>query len=734
MKKLYISYIVIILLIIIITTSTLFAYINKIQKLTNQNTLNDLNEITKQDVLKIENIAYEHTRILQTIINEIEIKNLKDIESIFEVYKRNSGNNQFSRLGIMFDNGIAITSDEQTVDLSNEIEEFFNTDEVKISQTRQSKVDSKLINIYSKTTYIGEEKVVILLVIETKKFEETFINSIYNGNGNEYIINSSGKIIAKSNNQIDDDKNIFNLIINHIDKKDNNLKKIEKIKTDLSDKKNGESILYKNIQKYFIIYQKLNINDWYLVIETQGSMVAGELNQVIRIVFVISLIIILTITAFSVYIILATERKKERLYNLAYIDPVTNLGNLNYFNEFGQSIIDEEINKEKFIFTIDIDKFKSFNKKYGHKIGDKLLYVIGERLRLLFDKNDIVCRISNDIYGIVSTNVDDIHKKSKNIINSLSKIIIDDKEYTIFIYIGIYQIISKKYNILECFDKALIAHSNVKGNLQQQYRIYDIELEKKIEIQHEIELRMQEALKNNEFKIVYQPKVDVKNEKMIAGEALVRWIRGNKIISPGEFIPIFEKNRFIINLDKYIFENVCKDLCEWKKRYKSIPIISINISKENFSKEDFIEEYIKIAQNYNISQNEIELEITESATISEHVDLIKVMKNIKSAGFKIAIDDFGTGTSTLSMLQNMPIDTIKIDKSFVDKINLNNKKGNIIEYIIYISKKLNLITVAEGVETKEQKEYLKSIGCDLIQGYFYSKPIDKFMFEEWMKK
>ena len=734
MKKLYISYIVIVLLIIIITTSTLFAYINKIQKLTNQNTLNDLNEITKQDVLKIENIAYEHTRILQTIINEIEIKNLKDIESIFEVYKRNSGNNQFSRLGIMFDNGIAITSDEQTVDLSNEIEEFFNTDEVKISQTRQSKVDSKLINIYSKTTYIGEEKVVILLVIETKKFEETFINSIYNGNGNEYIINSSGKIIAKSNNQIDDDKNIFNLIINHIDKKDNNLKKIEKIKTDLSDKKNGESILYKNIQKYFIIYQKLNINDWYLVIETQGSMVAGELNQVIRIVFVISLIIILTITAFSVYIILATERKKERLYNLAYIDPVTNLGNLNYFNEFGQSIIDEEINKEKFIFTIDIDKFKSFNKKYGHKIGDKLLYVIGERLRLLFDKNDIVCRISNDIYGIVSTNVDDIHKKSKNIINSLSKIIIDDKEYTIFIYIGIYQIISKKYNILECFDKALIAHSNVKGNLQQQYRIYDIELEKKIEIQHEIELRMQEALKNNEFKIVYQPKVDVKNEKMIAGEALVRWIRGNKIISPGEFIPIFEKNRFIINLDKYIFENVCKDLCEWKKRYKSIPIISINISKENFSKEDFIEEYIKIAQNYNINQNEIELEITESATISEHVDLIKVMKNIKSAGFKIAIDDFGTGTSTLSMLQNMPIDTIKIDKSFVDKINLNNKKGNIIEYIIYISKKLNLITVAEGVETKEQKEYLKSIGCDLIQGYFYSKPIDKFMFEEWMKK
>lgn len=734
MKKLYISYIVIILLIIIITTSTLFAYINKIQKLTNQNTLNDLNEITKQDVLKIENIAYEHTRILQTIINEIEIKNLKDIESIFEVYKRNSGNNQFSRLGIMFDNGIAITSDEQTVDLSNEIEEFFNTDEVKISQTRQSKVDSKLINIYSKTTYIGEEKVVILLVIETKKFEETFINSIYNGNGNEYIINSSGKIIAKSNNQIDDDKNIFNLIINHIDKTDNNLKKIEKIKTDLSYKKNGENILYKNIQKYFIIYQKLNINDWYLVIETQGSMVAGELNQVIRIVFVISLIIILTITAFSVYIILATERKKERLYNLAYIDPVTNLGNLNYFNEFGQSIIDEEINKEKFIFTIDIDKFKSFNKKYGHKIGDKLLYVIGERLKLLFDKNDIVCRISNDIYGIISTNVDDIHKKSKNIINSLSKIIIDDKEYTIFIYIGIYQIISKKYNILECFDKALIAHSNVKGNLQQQYRIYDIELEKKIEIQHEIELRMQEALKNNEFKIVYQPKVDVKNEKMIAGEALVRWIRGNKIISPGEFIPIFEKNRFIINLDKYIFENVCKDLCEWKKRYKSIPIISINISKENFSKEDFIEEYIKIAQNYNISQNEIELEITESATISEHVDLIKVMKNIKSAGFKIAIDDFGTGTSTLSMLQNMPIDTIKIDKSFVDKINLNNKKGNIIEYIIYISKKLNLITVAEGVETKEQKEYLKSIGCDLIQGYFYSKPIDKFMFEEWMKK
>ena len=555
MKKSYISYLIVVISIIIITTTILFFYINKIQKLTNQNTLNSLRELTKQDVSKIENIANEHIRILQTITNEIGENKLENVEDIFNLYERNSGNNQFSKMGIMFNTGITITSDGKTVDLSDEVENFFNTDEVKISQTRESKVDEELINIYSKTTYLNGQKVVILLVIETKKFEETFIQSIYNGNGNEYIITSNGQVIAKSNKQILNYKeNFLDYAITKVDDNVKNKNKIQKIKNDLLNNKNGETILYTNIQKHFLTYQKLNINDWYLVIETQGSVVAGELNQVIRIVFVISLIIILTITIFSVYIIVSTERKKERLYNLAYIDPVTKLGNGNYYNENGQKIINQEIEKNKYIIVLDIDKFKSFNKKYGHDMGDKLLYTIGEKLQDILNKEDIVCRISNDIFGIVSTNIKNIENTAQEIINNLSKIKIDDKEYIIFIYIGIYKTNSKKHNILECFDKALIAHSNIKGNSEKQYYIYNNEIEKKLEKQHDIETIMQEALNNNEFQIVYQPKVDIKNEKMIAAEALVRWVRGNKTISPGEFIPIFEKNKFIIKLDKYIFE------------------------------------------------------------------------------------------------------------------------------------------------------------------------------------
>lgn len=200
----------------------------------------------------------------------------------------------------------------------------------------------------------------------------------------------------------------------------------------------------------------------------------------------------------------------------------------------------------------------------------------------------------------------------------------------------------------------------------------------------------------------------------------------------GKFIPIFEKNNFIIKLDEYIFEKVCKDIKKLKNQIKKMPMISVNISKETLTEKDFLERYSKILNKYKINANEIELEITEGVAVNNELDIKEILTNIKSKGFKISIDDFGTGYSSLNMLQIMPIDIIKIDKSFIDKINKFNNNQNLIEAIMMIAKKMNLKTVAEGVEFKEQVEYLKSVKCDLIQGYYYSKPIKLEEFIEYI--
>ena len=200
----------------------------------------------------------------------------------------------------------------------------------------------------------------------------------------------------------------------------------------------------------------------------------------------------------------------------------------------------------------------------------------------------------------------------------------------------------------------------------------------------------------------------------------------------GKFIPVFEKNNYKIKLHEYDLQKVFKDIKVLKNKIKNMPIISVNISKETLIENNFLEKYLRILSKYKINASEIELEITEGIAINNELDIKEILTNIKNKGFKISIDDFGTGYSSLNMLQIMPIDIIKIDKSFIDKIDKFNNNENLIEVIMMIAKIMNLKTVAEGVEDKEQVDYLKKVKCDLIQGYYYSKPIKLEKFIEYI--
>ena len=418
------------------------------------------------------------------------------------------------------------------------------------------------------------------------------------------------------------------------------------------------------------------------------------------------------------------ENIEEKLYKLAYIDKVTNIENNNYFLEKGTKLLKQQF--EGYLLIIDVGKFKIFNKKYGRIIGDNLLKNIGKKLKEILEEKRIITRLANDIFAVILEEKEqkELIKIIDKILKELSNIEIGKNKYKILISIGISKIEKEDKDIFEILDKAIIARDEAKKNFNKKYHIFNQELENQIIKEHDIELIMEEGIQNQEFKVFYQPKINAKTKKVEEAEALVRWKRENKLIPPNEFIAVFEKNKFIIQLDKYIYEQVCKDMKDWKEKYNKKIKISVNISKQHIIQDGFIEEYCKITKKYNINPNEIEFEITETTELDEQFGISKILENIKEKGFKISVDDFGTGYSSLSMLQQIPVDVIKIDKSFVDQTKM-------LEIMILIAKKLHLQTVAEGVETNEQVQTLTKLGVDLLQGFYFSKPLEKAEFEKY---
>lgn len=245
-----------------------------------------------------------------------------------------------------------------------------------------------------------------------------------------------------------------------------------------------------------------------------------------------------------------------------------------------------------------------------------------------------------------------------------------------------------------------------------------------------IESDFEEGIKNNEFKIYIQPKFDTRTEQIVGGEALIRRIRNNQIIMPKFFIPQYEENGIITRLDMFVFENICKKLKEWKENNYKLLSISINQSARDLYDKNYLNKLKQVIDKYGINPNLIELELTETVVIDNIENAKEAEKEVHSLGFIVSMDDFGVGYSSFSMLRKIEIDVLKIDKTFSDEVLKDERGKIIIESIIEMAKKLKIKTVAEGIETIEQVEYLKQIGCDIIQGYFFDKPLPIEQFEE----
>ncbi len=425
------------------------------------------------------------------------------------------------------------------------------------------------------------------------------------------------------------------------------------------------------------------------------------------------------------------KKQNEELRYMAYYDVLTGLYNRNYFvRVLSEWIRDAQDNGEIVaVMCVDIDNFKKINDGLGLVAGDELIQTFGLFLKEFMDDRTIIAHVTDDTYYMAVKNPVGSHSIEKLFDKIVQRVnepfyLMGGHEVSISVCAGVAEFPESAGNSLELINCSEIVMFRAKEHGPNSIRYFETPIFQDFIDNINIENKLKEAVNMNRFLLYYQPQYDSKSQKLRGVEALIRWQDDSgKMISPGVFIPIAEKSGMIVPIGTWVLEEGIRKYAAWRENYNCDMVLSLNISSIQYKRPDFVSNLLEILEKYRVNPKDIELEITESVLIDDFDQVVAKLRMLKEYGIKISLDDFGTGYSSLSYLKGLPIDTLKIDKSFIDTVIQDECTQVITESIISMVKKLGFETVAEGVETEEQYEYLKKIDCDNIQGFLLGKPM-----------
>ncbi|MBW2466123.1 MAG: EAL domain-containing protein, partial [Deltaproteobacteria bacterium] len=421
---------------------------------------------------------------------------------------------------------------------------------------------------------------------------------------------------------------------------------------------------------------------------------------------------------------------QERLYHLVYNDNLTNLPNrLLLQDRLSRMMMKAKRNNTYVaILFLDLDRFKKINETLGHDIGDKLLLVVAGRLENCVRKSDTVARLGGDEFAVLLDDLNDVKFVAviaRKILQSLSKPIMI-QEYELYatssIGISLYPDDGEDVDILlRCADIALY---RAKDSGKNNYRYYTADMNTRAVEFLLLESGLRKALENEELVVFYQPLINLKDNKLIGMEALIRWQHPEKgMIPPGDFIPLAEETGLIVPIGEWVLRTACNQNKKWQNLGYPPVKVSVNMSGLQFNKENLAEKIHAVLKEIDISPEYLSIEITESVIMQDVKSTVTKLMQLHEMGVSLSIDDFGTGYSSLSYLKLFPIDNLKIDRSFVNNITSDSTDSAIAASVIQLAHSMNLKVVAEGVETEEQLEILRQQGCDYVQGFLFSKPL-----------
>lgn len=453
------------------------------------------------------------------------------------------------------------------------------------------------------------------------------------------------------------------------------------------------------------------------------------------------------LSAFSkvIYTFVSKSKYESIIENAGNIDVRTGILTVDGFKRNLYSLFKKGGKDSYALVFMNVKDFKVVNRRYGHDQGNRVMSIIIRKIRTFLDSDSIFAHLGGDNFLVcINKNYLTIFIKmiSKFSVNVVSKNG-SEEEYCLIFHAGIANLseiefdktISPEQLMSQAIENANIAMTMSKRNLSQSNIVYyDEKVRHMIMYEKDIEANMQKALENGEFIVCYQPKVNLNTYEMTGAEALVRWKRNGKLIPPMSFIPIFEKNGFVCKLDFYVLDVVCKKIKSWIENGIEPVKVSVNFSKLHTDNPHIVDDITDVIVENGILPKYLEIEFTETSYTDNSVQIRDIIMKLKEVGIMVSMDDFGTGYSSLNMLKEMPIDVLKLDKSFLNADgNISRREEIIIKNVIRMAKELDIEVVSEGVETPEHVKFLQNLNCDMAQGYFFDKPLLETDYESRLK-
>ncbi len=693
-----------------------------------ESTFDEMNQIGFQYQVLLSQTLEEASDDL-LLFADFVVNNNIDHENIVAYMNSQSHAAKFSQLYYIELDGSGLSKE-------NEYADFSDNESFKHALKNEMYVEDPYISLQTSEVVFdlavpviknGEPIAVLFSKISVNEFFETILqNKDYEGDI-FFVDDKLNMIFSTSSNHLDA------IIIPEEDVAEMGMPNVIQAQTNLAnDQSGGFYYDYFGIPKV-MVYYPIELTNVAFAMNVHVESISSEILKAADYFTKVGIAIYWTIVILVIYIAIMQTRSNKRILKVAYYDPLTGLPNMVKFKADTEAALTSNPNKNYTIIVFDIENFKAINEVFGYKTGDLMLTTINDVADMINQPSLITARIGDDKFAMFAESfvLEDLSTILANVTELYDKTIPELKDYAAKYKIGRYKIENNETNIDEIMSKVILAHNKARRTNGEPVCDYDDIFKKTLQAEAEITNKMTLALENKEFQAFLQPKFAINENELIGAEALARWIEADdKMIYPNDFIPLFERNGFIVELDNYILEQVCITLRKWLDQGLHIVPISVNCSRLNLHNPNFVQVVAATADKYNVPHEYIEIELTESNTIESEQTIEQLFESLHKEGFRISIDDFGAGYSSLGMLTSLQVDTLKMDRSFFVGSKNARRDDLLIDSIVKMAHNLNMYVVAEGIETKEQVELLQGMNCDAIQGYYYDKPMPISQFEE----
>ncbi len=729
---------IILILTVIIST---YIFVNNINAELNRATVSTLHELAQQQIIYIENeMRSEITVLNETIARVMDFgfdgEEWGEKDEIAEFLRTVEINSDLENITVSKKSGEAVTSSGAIVDVSylDFFYEVLDGTTYYSDLIMGSSVESAYLHI-SKPIYDNYDKLLGIIVadIPSSFFDEMLFTTyesegftlLFDGKGNAIATTENNGIVLAGDNLFEEFEEIG--FVGGVD--------TEQLQNLLVSGESGNLSYSIDGVLRELTFEPVEGTNWYLVVSVPSNVIARQAYNVLLHTFL--LFVEFSVIAVVLFIRFRDIKKNHlvQIEKIAYYDDLTALPNMKKLKQKMEQILTKAPQGNYVIMKLDIVNFNIINKLFGFEVGDEVLKIIGEFGEKAKGKDYIFARVGTDEFMVFGT-VEALKKANSE--RAFHESVLKEKipiasSYDIKFRYSRYIIPKGMTDINEILDNIIMTHNYAKSQNTTDIVNYNKEIKEQIIHNTYICSIMHEALNNEEFIVYLQPKNSLDDLSICGAEALVRWRRPDgAFIFPNEFIPIFEEDGFIVELDKYMLKRTCQIIRGFMDiGRKPIPV-SINFSRLHMLNTNFVEEVVSIVDSYQVPRNLIEIEITETALLEDEQAFRSLFTSLHESGFTLSMDDFGEGYSSFGLLQTLEFDVLKIDKSLLSAENLE-RRNFVIETIIEMCRKLKLKTVCEGVETEEQVEFLKSVGCDIAQGYYFAKPMPNEEFDSMLK-